>query len=246
MTLDAFSGEMQPMLLGRASAAAVEARLGRSPSGTTALAFYAVLVSRNAHKILREICPTLFVFAARAGAWSGLVHDYLAAHPPRGGDPNRFADALPEFLERRARQHGDVPQLWAELADYHVVQVRAHQAADGEGDGFDRRLFVRQYTHPIPEIVERIARDPAVAIASPRPTLVVVFRHARTLHVRRLVPSAAGLAALARRQGLALPPALAGLPDAEVVAAERALIREGVLPSRLSTAPELPEEDDYA
>lgn len=231
MTLPAFFTAMQPMLLGRSSASDLEARLGASPSGTAALGFYGVLVARNVEKILREVCPTLFVLAARTHAWRTLVADYLDAHPPRGGDPNRFADALPDFLHARA----ELPDVWGEIADYHVAYVRAYHAADEDGDGFDRRVFVRQYTHPVPQIVEALARDRESAIPAPRPTLVVVFRHTRTLRVRRLVPSATGLAALARRQGLDLPPALAGLCEADIATAERALIREGVLVPRISS-----------
>lgn len=237
MTLAAFFAEMQPMLLGRVSAADVQRRLGPSPSGTAALQFYAVLVARNVDKILREICPTLFVLATRAGVWRDIVDAHVRAHPPAGGDPNRFADALPELLQELARRRADVPPLFAELADYHVVHVRAHHAVDGDDDGFERRLFVRQYAHPVAEIVDALSRDPNAAVPAPHPALVVVFRHARTLRVRRLVPSAAGLAALARRQALALPPALASLADLAIVRAERALVREGVLVPRLSSVP---------
>jgi hypothetical protein len=232
MTLPAFFTAMQPMLLGHSSATDVEARLGASPSGTAALGFYAVLVRRNVEKILREVCPSVFVLATRARAWTSLVTDYLDAHPPTGGDPNGFADGLPEFLQARA----DTPASWAELADYHVIHVRAHHAADDETDGFDRRLFVRQYTYPIPHIVDALARDRDAAVAAPRPTLVVVFRHTRTLRVRRLVPSATGLAALARREGLELPPSLAGLAATAISAAERVLVREGVLFPQLAIA----------
>ncbi len=230
MTLHAFFSTMGPFLRGARSVVEVERTLGLSRSGTAALDFYRVLVARNDAKILREICPSLHTLARRAGRWQELVRDYVAAHPPCGGDPNRAADALPEYLRSRA----DVDPLWSELADYHVARVQAHHAPEGDrdDDGFDRRLFVRQYMHPVPAIVDALARGQDVTLPQPRPTIVVVFRDTRTLRVRRLAPSAAGLAALARREGLGLPPPLSGLPSAVIDAAERGLERDGVLVRR--------------
>jgi hypothetical protein len=228
-----FFAAMAPMLEGRASARHVEMALGPSASGTEALGFYAELVRRNLHKILSDVFPAVRAVARHLHgddrAWAGLAAAYAAAHPGRGSDPNRFAEALPAWLRGRPEFIGPWSELAVELADYEWTRVLAYHAPDVEGDGLEQRLFVRQYTCDIPALAHAVQHGSFVPPTS-RPRIVAIFRHARTLQLGVFHLGAAGLAALARRQGLATPPALAALPESAVRSGLAALEAAGVLP----------------
>ena len=236
--LAGFFAAMAPMLAGRTAARDVEAAIGPSASGTDALGFYAELVRRNLHKILSDVFPAVRAVAHHLHgddrAWAGLVAAYGVAHPGRGGDPNRFAAAFPGWLRGRCEFTGPWAELAVELADYEWTRVLAYHARDTDGDGVEQRLFVRQYTCDIPALA-RAVQQASFASPAPRPHLVAIFRHARTLQLAVFQLGAAGLAALARRQGLAVPPALAALPDAAVRAAVVSLESAGVLAQRTSS-----------
>lgn len=224
-----FFDELAPMLMSRRSALEVEAELGASASGTAAFGFYAELVTRNLHKIMRDVFPGLRAHVSREGAsrWPGLVEGYRADHPPTGADPNAFAAHFPAWLG--ARGHG----AWAEIADFEWLRVLTHHApddgVDGDSDGFDRRLFVRQYSFDVPAFVTTLAGDHGAAVPDPRATVVIVFRDPIIGRVRVFYPGAAGLAVLARRRGLPLPPALRMLGGDTIDGAEHELVRLGVL-----------------
>lgn len=236
--LGRFFAAMAPMLEGRASAREVEAAIGPSASGSDALAFYAELVRRNLHKILSDVFPAVRAVARHVHgddrAWVGLAVDYAAAHPGRGGDPNRFAAAFPTWLRGRPELAGPWAEPAVELADYEWTRLLAYHAADVEGDGVDERLFVRQYTCDIPALAHAVLHG-SFALPAARPRIVAIFRHARTLQLGVFHLGAAGLAALARRQGLAMPPVLAALPEAAVHSAVVALEAAGVLSPGISS-----------
>lgn len=226
-SLDRFFAEMAPMLASRRSAAEVEGVLGASPSGTTNLGFYAELVRRNLEKILRDVFGHTRALALRGGheRWRALVEGYTAAHPPAGNVPNRFAAAFPGWL---ANQGDDLLQ-WSEIADFEWLRVRAHHAVDGDGDGLDRRMFIRQYTFDVPRWIASYAEDPAAPLPRATPCIAVVFRHHATGRVGVHRPTAAGLAAIARRAGASLPPELAELDLEAITRAEQVLVTSGVL-----------------
>ncbi len=242
--LHRFFDALAPMLEGRSDASDVEAALGPSGSGTAALGFYAELVRRNLHKILSDVFPAVRVLSRRlvapAGsdprmdAWARLAARYAADRPPSGADPNRYGAGFSGWLREQAELPADapefVPALWAEVADFEYTRVLAYHAADDDqvDDGFDRRVFVRQYSCDVPALAQLLWRDAAVVESAMRPTIVLVFRHARTLQLATFYLGAAGIAALARRQGLPLPAALAGLSDREIEAAQSGLIDAGV------------------
>ncbi|MBC8072486.1 MAG: putative DNA-binding domain-containing protein [Deltaproteobacteria bacterium] len=222
------------MLSGARSAARVEHALGASPSGTAALAFYAELVTRNMHKIMRDVFPCVRALACRDGIsqWPSMVDAYIGQRPPAGVDPNGLAAGFPAWLSSRGVHEAE----WAEIADFEWLRVLAHHAADGEpsDDGFERRLFVRRYSFDAPGFVSALTRDPAAARPPERACIVIVFRHHHTLRVAVHRPGAFGLAALARRQRLPLPRELAALDHARIDDAERVLIAAGVLVPLLS------------
>ena len=228
-----FFAQMEPFLLGRQSADALEEQLGPSPSGTTNLAFYRTLIDRNFHKIMRLLFPTVKVLAQRAreGMWTELVREYVAAHPPRGcRDPNRMGASFSEFLTRRREEGGELSAVVEEMAEYHWIDYLAKTATDVEdGDGFERRVFVRQFTHPIPTFMKAINEDSDAEIPAPRPTIVILYRTWTDGAVRILYPRAETMAVFARRQGLELPPPLAALDEEAVIQTERSLVEMGLL-----------------
>lgn len=232
-TLPGFFAQMESFLLGRQSAEALEGQLGPSPSGTTNLAFYRTLVDRNFHKIMRLLFPTVKVLATRAreGMWTEIVRDYVAAHPPRGcRDPNRMGASFSEFLTRRREEGGELSPVVEEMAEYHWIDYLAKTATDVEdGDGFERRVFIRQFAHPIPTFMKAINEDSNAEIPSPKPTIVILYRAWTDGVVRILYPRAETMAVFARRQGLELPPPLAALDAETVDLTETRLVEMGLL-----------------
>lgn len=224
--LSAFFGALGPMLRARVDAVEVERALGPSPSGTAALAFYAELVARNYRKIVRDIFPCTRALVEKLGAsWSTLERAYVHEHVAQGIDPNGYGAGFPAWLQTR----DGLPASCGEVADFEWLRVRAHHAIDGLDDGFERRLFVRQYTCDAPAFWRACARDPATPPPPTRPTIALVFRHTQTLQVAVHYPRGAAIAALARRQGLPLPEVLAAIDPASIDEAERVLVRDGVL-----------------
>ncbi len=239
MSLHAFFDAMGPMLSGRTSAAEVEAELGAtSPSGTENLGFYAVLVERNHFKILRDLFGPIRTLALRRSdtLWGRLVRDYTRKHPAGHWDPNRFGASFSEYLANLRQRHGELPTLFEELADYLYIRHLAYSSPDEPGDGFETRLFVRQYSHAVPDVLDALARDPEADLPGAKPIVVIVYRHARHRELRTFYPSAAGLGALARRQGVdSMPEMFKALPAQTLDAAEANLVEHGVLtPPKLS------------
>ncbi|MCA9655000.1 MAG: putative DNA-binding domain-containing protein [Myxococcales bacterium] len=235
VALPEFFAQMHPYLLGRRELATVEDALGRSPSGGESFAFYRVLAERNLFKIMRELFGPLHTLVRREDPerWRSLVASYIEAHPPVARHPNGFGEAFPVFLaQRREQDDPEQPALWEEIADFCWIRTAVAGAPDGEDDGFERRLFVRQYSHPVPEIVGTLERDAEAELPPPRPILVLVYRHWQTLQTRLFQPSAAGLVALARRQGLPVPGPLQAIPREHVDIADEQLVSHGVLGPR--------------
>lgn len=238
VTLADFFSQMRPYLMGQQDLARTREVLGASPSGDEDFAFYRVLAQRNLYKILRELYGPLRGLVLRdqaqglvaSGLWSTIVHEYIDAHPPGGRHPNCFGEALPEFLAARREREPDQPVIYEEVADFCWVRMAANQAPDDGGDGFDARLFVRQYSFAIPEFVGALEADPqGAARPEPHPRVLLVYRHFTGLQTRIFHPSAAGLVALARRQGLEVPPALRAVSADLVDLAEAQLVEHGVL-----------------
>ncbi len=232
VTLADFFSQMRPYLQGHQDLARTREVLGPSPSGDHDFSFYRVLAERNLFKILRELYAPLraLVLRDQAALWATLVREYIAAHPPGGRHPNCAGEALPEFLAARRERQPDQPAIYEEIADYCWIRLQVQRAPDDEGDGFESRLMVRQYSYAIPEFVAALEADPdAAERPEPQPVVLFVYRHWRQLHACSFRPSAAGLVALARRQGLAVPPALQAVPPDHVDVAEAQLVEHGVL-----------------
>lgn len=229
-----FFDELGPMLASMRSARDVELVLGPCPSGTAALGFYAELVRRNLAKILRDVFPVTRALVLRdaPGRWDEIARAYADDHPPTGAVPNRYAAALPSWLPSRGADEA----RWAEVADFEWLRVAAHHAVDGdpEDDGFDRRIFVRQYTFDVPAWIAAHASDPATPLPDPSPTIAILFRHWNTGRVGVHRPTAAGLAAIAVRASQPLPSPLDRIDAATIARAEQALVEAGVLVPRIS------------
>lgn len=249
VTLSDFFAQMQPYLLGQQDLAQTRETLGPSPSGDHDFSFYRVLAERNLFKVMRELYGPLRTLMLRDHAeatargttpgndtgpaeratWPELVAEYLAAHPPGGRHPNALGEALPEFLAARRERRPSQPVIYEEIADFCWIRMQVYRAPDDEGDGFDSRLLVRQYSYPIPDFVGALERDPQAPTPEARPMVVLVYRHWRLLQTRIFLPSAAGLVALARRQGAGVPAALQAVPTEHVDVAEQQLVAHGVL-----------------
>ncbi|MCR9160251.1 MAG: hypothetical protein ACE37F_27385 [Nannocystaceae bacterium] len=235
MTLDAFYRAMAPMLEGTASPQVVIDTLGPTPSGAENLGFYSTLVERNHFKILFELFPILRALLLREhpGSWPKIVRQYRATHPATHWDPNRFAEHFSEHL-RAMRERGALDHpIYEELADLVYLRQRVYSGHDLGPDAYDGRVVVRQYSHPTSDYYFALHEDPSAPLPQARPQVVFVYRHAQDHALHHFLPTAAGLAALARRQGITdLPPMFAALGEAQLEDADRALVEHGVFTPR--------------
>lgn len=239
-TLAGFFAQMRPYLAGQQGLGPTRDALGPSPSGDEAFAFYRVLAERNLVQVMRQLYAPLHALVVRdeaeglvaPGLWAALVREQIAANAPGGRHPNDFGEGFSARLTARRERDPQQPPIYEEIADFCWIRMQAASAPDDEGDGFDRRLHVRQYGWQVPDFVAALERDPGTPRPEPRPVVLLVYRHTRSLHTRVFHPSAAGLVALARRQGAAVPPALQAVPVAHVDAAEAQLVEHGVLVPR--------------
>lgn len=236
-TLVGFFARMRPYLTGQQALGPTLEALGSSPSGDEAFAFYRVLVERNLFQTMRQLYAPLHTLVLRdeadgvvaPGSWAAMVGEQIATRPPSGRHPNEFGEGFAARLTARREREPGQPAIYEEIADFCFARMRAASAPDGDGDGFDVRLHVRQYGWHVPELVAALERDPTAPRPEPRPMVLIIYRHARTLHTHTFHPSAAGLVALARRQGAAVPRALQAVPREHVDAAEAQLVEHGVL-----------------
>jgi hypothetical protein len=240
-SLRRFYVEIAPLLSGAIDGAELERRLGPSPSGADQLDFYRILLGRNVDRILRELFPTVHGLVEREqpGTWSALVRDYAGYARERSAgplrDPNRYGLGFSDFLAERRTADPSCPRVLEQLADWHMCRYLAAVAPDqpepGEDpDGFEQRVFVRGYSHPIPSFVRALARDKHATIPEPRATTVLIYRSEREPRpVRAHAPTLAQLGALARRQGLAPSGVLASLPELALSEAHAQLLALGIL-----------------
>ena len=230
--LPEFFDQMQAFLLGRIDVDEVQTKLGPSASGSQNLTFYRTLVDRNFHKTLRLLFPTVHTLAMRVRPtmWSELVRDYVRVHPPRGcRDPNRFGASFPEFLTRRREEKGEFSEALEELAEYHWIDYLARTSTGSDDDGFEKRVFIRQFTRPIPDLMKALVEDDSAEEPSPRPMIVILYRSLVDGVVRILHPRPETMAVLAMRQGLDLPAPLAQLDSDNVKLTETRLVEMGIL-----------------
>jgi hypothetical protein len=230
--LPTFFDELHGLVTGRRSAGEVEAVLGASPSGTSRLAGYRTLVRRQRELLLQTFYPAtergLEDFAP--GSFLSIARELERAHPPTSGDPNRFAEPLPDVLERAAAD-GRAPAWAAEVADLELCHYHARfgeRPADRRDPGVDRTLFVRRYTHDVLAYLHRALGGACGRVAAPEPApiTIVVCRPLDEDDPFVFHPSVAGLCALAARAGEVVP---GGAGPAELVAAERQLVAWRVL-----------------
>ncbi len=236
MTLDDFFKAMAPMLDGKASPQSVIDAIGPTPSGLENLGFYRTLVERNHFKILYDVfgqVRTVMLRELHDGRWPDIVRDYRDAHPATHWDPNRFAAHFSDFL-RTMRERGDLPHpIYEELADLCYARHCVFSGNDSDPDAFEGRVLVRQYSHPVSDFFFALAEDDDAPLPEPRPQVVFVYRHHRDDSLHHFLPSAAGLAALARRQGITELPAMFGaLTQAQLDDADQALVEFGVFAPR--------------
>jgi hypothetical protein len=234
--LQRFFKVMRPFLLGEVSSTLVEQALGPSPSGGAALQFYQTLVARNFHKILRDAYGgvRIVVQRTRPGLWTDLVMRYARSYERVHWDPNGFAEGFAPFVARSTLPRA-IATLAVELADFSRA---CHLASVAPPDSCER--WARRYTYPIPAFARDLEVDAAAPFPQPRATTAIVYRSQVTGEPRVLLPSLASLAALAVRDGLALPPTLQRIPADALTRADRQLIERGVVvgPARVASNPD--------
>ena len=193
-----------------------------------------MLVRRNLFKGMFDMYWPVKTLALRQDEdlWLQLVEQYTRDHPPAGRRLNDFAMHFSDWLAARRKRFGDIPELLEEVADFQWISYSAHHAEDGSGDGFDERLFIRQYTHHVPKVVGALEKDRKADLPGREPVVVVVYRHLRSNEVKLLYPTKAGLAVLARRQGAELPPGFGGFTDDELDKTEVNMVELGILANR--------------
>ncbi|MEM9461476.1 MAG: hypothetical protein AAGF11_45350 [Myxococcota bacterium] len=233
-TLADFYTQMKPFLTGAQTLDQIREALGPSPSGDDNFTFYRVLAERNVFKIMRELYAPLHTLVRREApeTWAPLVRAYVVAYPPGGRHPTCCGKAFSEFLAQRREHEPTQPVVYEELADFCWVRSYVYSAPDGEDDGFDRRLFVRQYTYRVHDLAAALERDAQAPVPDPQPLVLIIYRHTRSLQTRLFLPSAAGLVALAQRQGAEIPEPLRVIPAPHVVEADAQLVAHGVLVPR--------------
>jgi len=231
MSLDRFFAAMAPMLEGKASPQSVVDALGPSRSRVEDIGFYATLVERNHFKICNEVFPALRLLLEREqpGRWPQIVRSYRDAHPADHRNPNRFAAKFADFL-RQMREAGEHEHpIFEELADLIYIRHLAFTGHDPDGEAYDGRVFVRQYSHPTSDYFFALVKDAAAPLPQAKPQVVFVYRHLRDASLHHFLPNAAGLAALALRQGIAELPAMFGaLTQTQLDNADEALVERGV------------------
>ena len=231
---DEFYARMKPYLQGTRDLEQTREALGASPSGDHDFSFYRVLAERNLFRILRDLYAPLRTLVLRDDpeGWGPMVREFALAHPGGGHHPNALGEPFSEFLAERRERVPEQPVVYEEIADYCWVRQFVYSAPDTQDDGFEQRLFVRQYTHRVHDLVATLERDPKAPLPEPTPVVLLVYRHWRSLETRLFQPSAAGLVALARRQGQPVPEPLRAIPAEHVDVADAQFVEHGVLGPR--------------
>jgi len=228
--LPTFFDAMQRFLGGEASAASVRRALGVGDDAAEHLEFYRLLVQRNHAKILRELYPPVHALLTREepGRWQQLVSAYAQPHRASHWNPNRFGREFGSFLQQASGLRAELRELCVELADYCWVRYCSSVAEDTGDDGVDSRLFARHYRYAVDRITVQL-EDALEELPATEATSLLIYRHVETQEVRVFRPTPLGLAALARRQGVELPAALADLQSEALDRAEAEMMRVGVL-----------------
>lgn len=238
--LATFFAAITPFLTRDIDADEVAARLGESPSGSARMKVYDWLVGADASVILTGIFPSVANVVRRLEhtLWPELTDAYRAAHPATHWEIGRFGEHFAEFLRKRADPR--LPPFLSELADFHYTK---YQAADAHRPGddavMDVTVFVRQYTHAVPQFALAIeGGDRDTELPAPNPTIVLIYQAIESLRPRVFYPSIAGLLALASRTGSGdqMRARFPDVSDDQIAAAERKLVAAEVLAAPSSPA----------
>jgi hypothetical protein len=233
--LDAFFSAMEKFLSQDMSAGEVEKSLGACPSGTERLQVYQHLVKHDVARILDDGFKALAgaMNRVRAGWWSETLSSYWSKHPAMHWEPMRYGEHLAEFLEAQREIDPSQPQYFEELADFHLTRYQAAIArVSEEGDVMDRSVFIRQYTHTVPQFVRAFDASPDAPLPEAKPTIVIIFQSLQTLGPKVMYPSLPTLLALARRTNTAaaLREQFSQIDDALIAEGDAKLVSAGVLP----------------
>ena len=96
----------------------------------------------------------------------------------------------------------------------------------------DRSVFIRQYTHTVPQFVRAFDASPDAPLPEAKPTIVIIFQSLQTLGPEVMYPSLPTLLALAKRTNTAaaLREQFSQIDDALIAEGDAKLVSAGVLP----------------
>ncbi|GMV38464.1 MAG: hypothetical protein AMXMBFR64_01800 [Myxococcales bacterium] len=230
-SLPGWFATMMGLLEGRTDAAAVEAVLGPSPSGTTRLQYYRTLVSNDWTGLLDAVYPYTRALMAPA-QWDAVCRRFLAEHPPNHWELNRLGARLPEWLASQA----DATPCLADVAavEWLELEVTLHPAPDvlpweAGPVVLNPTVDVRQLRWDVPGW---LASGRPHGGLTERPTLCIAWRDPRTLRCR-LTEGTAAILFVVQAVHQAVPPLDAarghGVDPDDVEALARDLGRRGLL-----------------
>jgi hypothetical protein len=227
VALEGFFAEMSALLSGQRSAAACEAVLGPSPSGTERLALYVKLVERQHQAALDSLFRAALVAAATwdRARTNELRASFFRAVPPAHWSPATVAAPFAAYLAAQG-----APADVVELADFALVRHEVLRAPLSDAvDG----LAVRHYTHAVREFTLGVDTGEITA-GRPAPTAStwLLARHRATAELVLIVPSLATLVALQVIADGAWSPELPPVARSEVAEAAQFLFAQGVLAER--------------
>jgi len=237
--LAVFFEHMKPFLERRVGVEETVRLLGPSASGDARLALYPELVRRQKRGILdhffasaRAVCV-----AHHPQLWDNLAEAYILEVAPDHWEPNHYAKRMYSFLEARQQTKTPVPAAVLELVDFAWIRYAAMLAAHptgfaASGSALGQALFVRSYSHEIPNFALAVEGGDRAVGSRPEPASCTVLicrsRHTQRLEIVR--PSLAALLALRRRDAPEAPLSLApGISYSDVVREDQALVDLGVL-----------------
>jgi len=233
--LTRFFAAWVPVLRGESSVAECRQTLGSSRSAPADLAFYRVLMERNAAHLLSALFPATraAVIEHLPGCWLSWVADYARTTECAHWNPNEWGRAFPDFIAELALMDETLPAAIVELADYEWLNYAIGAGVDPEranGSTSEPPSYaVRQYDFDVPRLAREQRRGASWSTSQPSPVIVIVYRDPETEHARVYYPSRAALLVLADRAMLAVGRFGFECSPEELRSAEEELSASGVL-----------------
>jgi hypothetical protein len=237
-SLDAFFKNSVPYLRGEITPKQFVENVGPSASTLKRLNIYPWIVlhdNRNSYNKM-FVAARAAVERYKLGLWDRMMSDYQRRYPPSDWRIHRMGMHMYEFFKEYREAHADFPEYIEQLADCAYTRGLAGNAppVDDPTQWIDRTIFVRQYTHSVPQFVIQINDDPDAPSPEPRPQLALIYRSFLTLRSRIYYPGVVALLALAKRTNTSpeLRERFTQITDEQIEQGDAALVEHGVLPAK--------------